>query len=115
MSSVPTQEHKADRPRLERSFSTRVDIRGLAKHQPDIANQLDASWSDIALTAGLLEQLLVSDDVLSLPPTIASDLLRLYEYYVRHRPSDSPNTTWELPVSGFRDLQPVCATCGSSA
>jgi len=94
------------------SLSAPGCLHGLARHAPDIANQLAESWDDISATALLLEQLLVSDDVLSLSPIIASDLLKLYEYHVRCRLTDAPSTTWELPVSGLHDFQPT-ASCGS--
>ena len=86
-------------------------MRDLVEHAPDIASLLAASWDDIPLTARLLEQLLVSEDVLSLPPNIAGKLLQLYEHFVRCGSADAPNTTWELPVSGFRDLQPMTVFC----
>jgi hypothetical protein len=92
------------------SLSAPVRVHGLAEHAPDIANQLAASWSDVPSTALLLEQLLLDEDVQSLPPTIAGELLRLYEYHVRCRATDAPNTTWELPASGLQDLQPITAS-----
>jgi hypothetical protein len=53
------------------------------------------------------------DDVQSLPPVIAGELLHLYEHHMRCRAADAPNTTWELPVSGLQDLQPTAASGGS--
>jgi len=84
-----------------------------AQHAPDIANQPAASWNGNFSIVLLLEQLLVSDDVKSLPPAITSELLRLYEYQVRRRATDAPNTTWELHASGLQDLQPIAASGGS--
>jgi len=95
------------------SLSTPVPVQGLAQHAPDIANQPAASWNGNFSIALLLEQLLVSDDVKSLPPAITSELLRLYEYQVRRRATDAPNTTWELHASGLQDLQPIAASGGS--
>jgi len=86
------------------SLSAPVRVHALVEHAPDIANQLAASWNDIRSTGLLLEQLLVDDGVQSLPPMIAGDLLRLYEYHMRCRCADAPNTTWELPVSGLQNL-----------
>jgi len=95
------------------SLSAPVRVRGLAEHAPDIANQLAASWNEIPSTALLLEQLLLDEGVQSLPPVIASELLRRYEYQVHCRATDAPNTTWELPASGLQDLQPIAISRGS--
>lgn len=84
------------------SLPAPVRAHGLVAHAPAIANQLAASWNDVASTALLLEQLFVDGGVRSLPPMIASELLGLYEYHVCCRVTDTPNTTWELPVSGLQ-------------
>ncbi|WP_372526703.1 hypothetical protein [Piscinibacter sp.] len=91
------------------SLPAPVRVHCLVEHAPEIANQLAASWNNIPSTALLLEQLLVDGHARSLSPVIASDLLRLYEYHVRCRATDAPNTTWELPASGLQDLPPATA------
>jgi len=92
------------------SLSAPVRVHGLVEHAPDIANRLAASLNDVPSTVLLLEQLLIDDGVESLPPMIASELLRLYEYHARCRAADAPNTTWELPASGLQDLHPTAAS-----
>ncbi len=91
------------------SLPAPVRVHWLVEHAPEIANQLAAAWNDIPTTALLLEQLLVDGHARSLSPVIASELLRLYEYHVRCRATDAPNTTWELPASGLQDLPPATA------
>jgi len=92
------------------SLADPVRVHGLVEHAPDIANQLAASWNDAPSTALLLEQLLLDEGTQSLPPAIAGALLHLYEYHVRSRAVDAPNTTWELPASGLQDLHPTAAS-----
>jgi len=115
MSSVPTCKHQTDPQRHGVSLSARVCVRGLVEHRPDIANQLTGSSYDVPFTAFLLAQLLISDDVLLLPCTIAGELLRVYELCVRCHATDAPSTTWELPACGLRDLQPAAASFGSNS
>ena len=95
------------------SLSTLAPVHDHAQHARNIASQPAASWDGNFSIALRLDQLLVSDDVNSLPPAITSELLRLYEYQVRRRATDAPNTTWELHASGLHDLQPIAAPGGS--
>jgi len=92
------------------SLAAPVRVHGLLEHAPHIANQLATSCNDATSTALLLEQLLLDEGMQSLPPVIASDLLRLYEHHVRCRTLDAPNTTWELPASGLQALQSIAAS-----
>ena len=116
MSNFPTLDHESNPQRLEltreagawlAALDAPARVHDLAKQAPDIANQLAASWNDASSTTALLEQLLLDEGMDALPPAITCELLRLYEYHVRCRVVEAPNTTWELPASGLQDLPPA--------
>jgi len=107
MSNLPTLDRESNLRCLEltreagawlKSLATPVRVHDLVEQAPDIANQLAASWNNAPSTTLLLEQLPLDEGMDSMPPVVASELLRLYEYHVRCRTVDAPNTTWELPV-----------------
>lgn len=86
------------------SLAVPLCTRSTAQLAPGIANQIAAVWDDASSTGLLLEQLLVGDDVLSLPAEVTSGLLRLYEYNARCRTNEAPDTAWELPASRLRGM-----------
>ena len=87
--------------------------RSMAQLAPAITNQIAAVWDDASSTSLLLEQLLVGDDVLSLPSEVTGVLLRLYEYNARCRANEAPETTWELPASRPRGMAPPAVFQGN--
>jgi hypothetical protein len=81
----------------------------LVRLAPDIAHRVAATWSNVAATSRLLEDLLVSDSMASLSAGVTGELLRLYEYHARCRASDAPDTAWEMPASRLQSLSPYGA------
>lgn len=82
---------------LRRLPSRRRPLRLCAVH-PRVANRIAWCWSDAALSAQVLEDLLVDrrGGRRGFPPTIVRELQRLREYNAQQRTETRPERMWEM-------------------